>query len=239
MNSTARHAIQSSLSAILFQTLQHRRRALYWRNESEYVCGWIDKLVSPSIAVLLGHSGRRFCQWGVPGDYFQRNYRFGNYVSKKIHLSSFSLPLPSSRPSYFDYAHAVLWNRTNEKQGHRSSYYGRAKVLGCSSRLSSLRLRLLHLQVRLPLPFLPPLTYRISCNSPPALSFSFGTAKQWTMTPALLSLGTVSLGSTRCVGSIVGQDVGVNAWILGDRFMSGFYSTFDFGGNRVGFSTLA
>lgn len=93
MNSTARHAIQSSLSAILFQTLQHRRRALYWRNESEYVCGWIDKLVSPSIAVLLGHSGRRFCQWGGPGDYFQRYYRFGNYVSKN---SSFFIFTASS-----------------------------------------------------------------------------------------------------------------------------------------------
>lgn len=79
-----------------------------------------------------------------------------------------------------------------------------------------------------------------SCASPPVISFSFGgSTKQWVVRPVDLNLGTVSQGSPRCVGAIVGQDVGVNAWILGDRFLEGQYTTFDLGTNRVGFSTLS
>lgn len=36
------------------------------------------------------------------------------------------------------------------------------------------------------------------------------------MSSASLNLGKVASGSDRCVGSIVGADVGLNGWILGD-----------------------
>lgn len=54
-----------------------------------------------------------------------------------------------------------------------------------------------------------------------------------------LNLGAVQPGSDRCVGSIVGQDIGMPAWIVGDRFMQGVYTTFDVAGQRVGFANLA
>ncbi|KAM0753709.1 acid protease [Meredithblackwellia eburnea MCA 4105] len=82
--------------------------------------------------------------------------------------------------------------------------------------------------------------YTYECNSPPKLSFTFGgNSQQWTMSSDSLNLGKVSAGSSRCVGSIVGADIGVAAWVMGDTFLENVYSTFDFSTNAVGFSTLA
>ncbi|KAM0787934.1 hypothetical protein ACM66B_006139 [Microbotryomycetes sp. NB124-2] len=83
--------------------------------------------------------------------------------------------------------------------------------------------------------------YTYECKSPPSISFSFGGAnsKKWSISGQDLNLGKVSSGSSRCVGAVVGADVGVNAWILGDTFFKGAYITFDLGQNRVGFSELA
>ncbi|KAK4051309.1 hypothetical protein OIO90_004790 [Microbotryomycetes sp. JL221] len=82
--------------------------------------------------------------------------------------------------------------------------------------------------------------YTYECNNPPAISFSFGGSdKKWTVSGQDLNLGKVASGSPRCVGAVVGADVGVNAWILGDTFFKGAYVTFDLGKNQVGFSDLA
>lgn len=58
--------------------------------------------------------------------------------------------------------------------------------------------------------------YTFPCNQAPKVTFQFpGSLTKWA-TP-YLNLGTVSYGSNQCVGAIVGQDAGLNAWILGDR----------------------
>ncbi|GAA5837385.1 hypothetical protein JCM3766R1_000431 [Sporobolomyces carnicolor] len=82
--------------------------------------------------------------------------------------------------------------------------------------------------------------YTFPCSSVPSVSFTFpGGTTAWTIPQSMFNLGRVSSTSSQCVGSIVGQDVGLNGWILGDRFMSSVYTTFDVGNNRVGFSKLA
>ncbi|ORY89618.1 aspartic peptidase domain-containing protein [Leucosporidium creatinivorum] len=82
--------------------------------------------------------------------------------------------------------------------------------------------------------------YTYPCDQPPILSFSFGlTDEKWEISSDSLNLGKVSSGSSRCVGAIVGADIGVNAWILGDAFLENVYATFDFDNNKVGFSDLA
>ncbi|KWU43253.1 aspartic protease [Rhodotorula sp. JG-1b] len=79
------------------------------------------------------------------------------------------------------------------------------------------------------------------CASPPTISFSFGGAfaEQWAVSSSALNLGRVSSGSDRCVGAVVGADIGINAWILGDSFLQSVYTTFDFSTNQVGFSDLS
>lgn len=58
--------------------------------------------------------------------------------------------------------------------------------------------------------------YTFPCAAAPSISFSFGsTNEKWEVSPESLNLGKVSSGSDRCVGAIVGADIGVNAWILG------------------------
>lgn len=45
--------------------------------------------------------------------------------------------------------------------------------------------------------------------------------------------------SNYCVASIVGQDVGVEAWIVGDAFLRNVYTVFNVGTSSVGFANLA
>lgn len=69
--------------------------------------------------------------------------------------------------------------------------------------------------------------YTYPCASAPTISFSFGGATtKWIIGAPNFNLGTVSVGSTRCVGAIIGADVGVSGWILGDTFMGSVYTTF-------------
>jgi hypothetical protein len=77
--------------------------------------------------------------------------------------------------------------------------------------------------------------YTFPCDNAPEVSFSFG-GKKWEMSEGNLNLGATQAGSDRCVGSIVGMDVGVSAWIIGDSFLKDVYTTFDFDKNRVGFA---
>lgn len=77
--------------------------------------------------------------------------------------------------------------------------------------------------------------YTFPCDSIPDVSFAFG-GKKWEMDADTLNLGSTASGSHRCVGSVVGMDVGVNAWIMGDSFLKNVYTTFDFDQNAVGFA---
>ncbi|GAA6002800.1 uncharacterized protein JCM10292_001307 [Rhodotorula paludigena] len=83
--------------------------------------------------------------------------------------------------------------------------------------------------------------YTYECANPPDVSFSFGPqfGEQWALSSESLNLGRVSAGSDRCVGAIVGADIGINAWILGASFLENVYSTYDFDTNSVSFSDLA
>ncbi|GAA5935111.1 uncharacterized protein JCM15063_003152 [Sporobolomyces koalae] len=83
--------------------------------------------------------------------------------------------------------------------------------------------------------------YTYDCASPPSVSFSFGSsfAEQWAVSGSSWNLGKVSSGSTRCVGAVVGADIGINGWILGDAFLENVYATFDLQAKAVGFSDLA
>lgn len=80
--------------------------------------------------------------------------------------------------------------------------------------------------------------YTFPCNNVPEVSFSFG-GKQWEMSADNINLGSTYAGSSQCVGSIVGMDIGMSAWIVGDAFLKDVYTTFDFEENRVGFAEKA
>lgn len=101
--------------------------------------------------------------------------------------------------------------------------------------------------------------YTFDCANPPVVSFAFDESgnEQWAVSPESFNLGTVSSGSSRCVGAVIGADTGVSSWILGDScahtsfrvsiqtdgldcsFLENVYATFDLDQNAVGFSTLA
>lgn len=78
--------------------------------------------------------------------------------------------------------------------------------------------------------------YTFPCDSVPDVSFSFGGGQKWEMSKDNINLGSTSAGSGRCVGSIVGMDVGISAWIIGDAFLKDVYTSFSFDTNSVGFA---
>ena len=55
------------------------------------------------------------------------------------------------------------------------------------------------------------------------------------------SLGETESGSGKCVGALVGQDIGLgdDVWLLGDAFMKNVYTAFSFDKDAVGFAALA
>lgn len=70
------------------------------------------------------------------------------------------------------------------------------------------------------------------------VSLTFGGTSFPLSTPTW-NLGTVSDGSTDCIGGIVAGDVDGSGWIIGDVFLQNVYTAFDLGNTRVGFATLA
>ncbi|GAA5830968.1 hypothetical protein JCM3766R1_006192 [Sporobolomyces carnicolor] len=83
--------------------------------------------------------------------------------------------------------------------------------------------------------------YTYDCASPPDVSFSFGSsfAEQWAVSGSSWNLGKVSAGSSRCVGAVIGADIGISGWVLGDAFLENVYSTFNLDSKTVAFSDLA
>jgi hypothetical protein len=79
--------------------------------------------------------------------------------------------------------------------------------------------------------------YTFPCDTNlPVVSFTLG-GQDFPFTNSLNS-GHVSKGSKDCVGSVA-ADPGVGFWILGDAFMTNFYTVFDVRKSQVGFATLA
>ncbi|CDU23659.1 related to pepsin precursor (aspartate protease) [Sporisorium scitamineum] len=75
-----------------------------------------------------------------------------------------------------------------------------------------------------------------NCNSPPKVTFKYGSYTK-TLSTATTSFGTTNDGS--CVLSVVGEDIGINAWVTGDSFLQNVVAIFDTDNNRVGFANKA
>ncbi|CEH18710.1 acid protease [Ceraceosorus bombacis] len=73
-----------------------------------------------------------------------------------------------------------------------------------------------------------------TCSRPPKVSFTFGSFTK------ALSSATTSFGQTndgRCVLSVIGGDVGVNAWVTGDSWLQNVRATFNRSTRQVGFTS--
>ncbi|POY74107.1 hypothetical protein BMF94_2919 [Rhodotorula taiwanensis] len=80
--------------------------------------------------------------------------------------------------------------------------------------------------------------YSYPCNISFVAELEFAGVK-YTIPEKYLNLGLTAKGSNLCVAGIVGQDVGIDAWVVGDVFLRSVYSVFDAGRKTVGFATLA
>ncbi|KAI9459522.1 acid protease [Boletus coccyginus] len=80
--------------------------------------------------------------------------------------------------------------------------------------------------------------YTFPCDSFPTISLSFG-GKAFPIAASALNLGAISSDSSDCLSGLIGRDTGASFWIVGDVFLSGVYTAFDFGNSQVGFAQLA
>lgn len=72
------------------------------------------------------------------------------------------------------------------------------------------------------------------CSSPPSVTIKFGSFSK------KLASSTATFGKTndgRCVLSIIGEDIGLDAVIFGDSWLQNVHAVFDRDNNRVGFSS--
>lgn len=76
--------------------------------------------------------------------------------------------------------------------------------------------------------------YTLDCSSIPIVSLTFGS-RSFDISPSLFNLGKLGDSTNHCFGGIIGAD-GLDFWIIGDMFLQGVYTEFDFGKNRVGFA---
>lgn len=75
--------------------------------------------------------------------------------------------------------------------------------------------------------------YSFPCLETPIIEFSFGSdhqaSRKWKIASNDLILGKLpSNPQNHCLGSIIGKDLGLDAWILGDRFLKVFISCLPF-----------
>jgi len=79
--------------------------------------------------------------------------------------------------------------------------------------------------------------YTFHCNSTlPDISFTIGN-QDFPVTQTM-NLGEDFLGSDRCIGGLR-KSSDTPFWILGNIFMTNYYTVFDFENAQVGFATLA
>ncbi|GAA6000447.1 hypothetical protein JCM10207_008015 [Rhodosporidiobolus poonsookiae] len=79
--------------------------------------------------------------------------------------------------------------------------------------------------------------YSYPCDSPPSVSFSFSriTLKMYGVSEASFNLGWLSEDPSRCIGSVVSQNLGLGtAWLVGDAFLTNWYVIHDVANNRIG-----
>ncbi|GAA5975693.1 hypothetical protein JCM10908_005246 [Rhodotorula pacifica] len=79
--------------------------------------------------------------------------------------------------------------------------------------------------------------YTYPCATPPTVAFSFGliASQLYSVLPEEFNLGYLSQDPSRCVGAVVGADLGLGtSWILGDAFLTNVYVIHDIGQNRIG-----
>jgi cathepsin D len=75
------------------------------------------------------------------------------------------------------------------------------------------------------------------CNAPiPSISF-YIAGREFPLTK--FNIARRYSGSNRCIGVIMQAPENIPHWILGQDFMSGYYTVFDVGNAQVGFATLA
>jgi len=70
----------------------------------------------------------------------------------------------------------------------------------------------------------------------PPISITFGDSELF-MEPETVKFGPINVGSNTCMGTITYVETfGNGAWILGDSWMSNFYTIFDYDNKQVGFA---
>jgi hypothetical protein len=80
--------------------------------------------------------------------------------------------------------------------------------------------------------------YTFPCDTEPEVSFTLG-GKEFSITKSF-NVGRTHEGSNTCVGGIVANaETAGEFWILGDVFMTNYYTIFDVGNMQVGFAQLA
>ncbi|GAA5885294.1 hypothetical protein JCM16303_005992 [Sporobolomyces ruberrimus] len=80
-----------------------------------------------------------------------------------------------------------------------------------------------------------------SCARPPrvAIAFARQLGKKFTINSLDFNLGPLSTDNTRCIGAVVGQNLGLDdTWILGEAFFRSFYMIFDVSQNRIGIANV-
>ncbi|GAA5869838.1 hypothetical protein JCM3774_000510 [Rhodotorula dairenensis] len=80
--------------------------------------------------------------------------------------------------------------------------------------------------------------YSYDCNATFTAQLEFGGIK-YKIPEKYMNLGLTARGSSQCVAGVVGQDIGIDAWVVGDVFLRTVYSVFDASAMTVGFAALA